>query len=332
MAGEARAVVLATLGAALAGCGGPPKWTVVAALDRVVLSAWGPSETEAIVVGGGLGNGANGVAFHLKDGRWKRVDLDSTDTMWWVFGFSGSDAWFVGERGAVYRYDGVAAVRMATPTTATLFGVWGASPGEIWAVGGTPQAGGPNDVILRFDGSAWTRVASPEPLGVAYFKVWGSARDDVFIVGQGGVLFHYDGTAWSRRTSPTRSTLLTVAGNGPTGVLAVGGPPPAFLEYDGAAWNVRDPVGVASGLTGVSMSAKGAAFVVGLAGVKWRREAGKWIDESDQDPLQDLHGVWTAPDGSALAAGGNFVAAGGPGATRKGVVAYFGTRPPPAIR
>ena len=56
-----------------------------------------------------------------------------------------------------------------------------------------------------------------------YFKVWGSARDDVFIVGQNGAALHYDGTAWKRVVTGTHATLLTVTGRSSSDVWAVGG-------------------------------------------------------------------------------------------------------------
>ncbi len=313
--------------ASMAALGCPEaRWSVLTdSFDRVLLSAWGPDEKDVFVAGGGLGNGATGVLLHLRGGRWVVRDVGVPDTFWWIFGFAADDVFLVGERGMAYHFDGAALERMPTPTTATLYGIWGATRDEMWAVGGSPQANGPNDVILRYDGSSWTLVPPQEALGLAYFKVWGTARDDAYIVGQNGVVLRYDGSAWSRQATPARATLLTVFGRGPGDVFAVGGPPATFIRFDGAAWSNVELPGLASGLTGVSANRRGDLFVDGLAGTKWRLAEGRWTDFSDDPPGQDLHAVWAAPDGSAFAVGGNFVAAGGPGMVRKGVIATFGT-------
>jgi hypothetical protein len=320
--------------ALLAGCpASKAEWKVIAELDRVALSAWGAESGERFVVGGGLGNGAPGMMWVLKSGKWKAVELSSTDTLWWVFGFSASEVYAVGEHGALYRYDGEQAHRLSIPTTATLFGIWGTSPSDLWVVGGSPNGDAPNDVLLHFDGQTWTQAQLPRVFDVPFLKVWGSAADDVYVVGQVGVILHFDGTGWTHQPSGSTSVLVTVAGSSATDVYAVGGPPFALLHNDGTGWKSEEPPGIASGLGGVAFGANGDLFAVGLAGVKWRRPSGtkEWIDESEALPSNDLHGVWVAADGSAIAVGGNYVAANNLATPRKGVVAYFGSAPPPNI-
>jgi hypothetical protein len=250
-----------------------------------------------------------------------------TETFWWV-GHAGSATFMVGVLGAVYRTASDGVTKMLTPTHVTLFGVWGASEDEVWAVGGSPLGDGENDVILRFDGQAWELVPSPEPLNVAYFKVWGSARDDVFIVGQTGVSLHYDGVKWQRVMTGTRSTLLTVTGQSKSDVWAVGGPPAALEHWDGAQWHDEMLPFDASGLTGVAFSSAGELYVVGLAGTRWvRSPQGSWVDESELPVLGDLHSVWVGPARDAWAVGGNYVALD-PGTQRKGIVVHRGGAEP----
>ncbi len=318
----------------LASCG--PAWTPLTERhERVALSVWGPPSAktadEAFVVGGGLGNGSPSLFLRLRSGRWETLETGGTETLWWVFGFGPDDVYAVGERGAIYRYDDKAVMRMESGTTATLFGIWGASPDDVWAVGGSPLGGGPNDVLLHFDGERWTQVEPPERLGVTYLKVWGTAKDDVFVVGREGVVLHFDGERWRRQETPTTAPLLTVHGRARDEVYAVGGPPTAMLRYDGQAWVKEPPVELASGLGGVAFGANGDLFVVGLGGAKWRRTGGKWTSDSSAPPRGDLHAVWVAPDGSALAVGGNYLVVE-PEVPRRGIVAYYGTRPPPELR
>lgn len=65
--------------------------------------------------------------------------------------------------------------------------------------------------------------------------IWGSAADDVFAVGGGGLILHYDGTAWVRMTSGTSRDLYDVWGSGASHVIAVGAEG-TVLRYDGANW------------------------------------------------------------------------------------------------
>jgi hypothetical protein len=264
MVGELmRRVLIAACTLLLCGC--PQQgWTAVGgSLDRAGLSVWSPGAGEVFVTGGGLGNGTNGMLLHLKGKAWSAIDLGTTDSLWWVHGFSATDLFLVGENGAIFRSDGVTATRMTSGTTATLYGVWGSSPTDVWAVGGSPGFFGPNDVLLHFDGVTWSAVKPPELLDVTYFKVWGTAANDVFAVGLGGIIIHYDGSTWTRQTSGVTTTLLTVAGRSPTDVYAVGGPPTTLLHYDGTQWSkVEGPESV-SGLTGVSAAADGTVYVVG---------------------------------------------------------------------
>lgn len=313
--------LLASLGLVACGTG----WSVSSnTLSGVVLSAGGTAD-DVWLVGGGLGNGAAPfVRRSQRGGAFEAVAADGTDTLWWV-GRGGESTFLVGERGAIFRASSTGALeRMTSPTTATLYGVWGASESEVWAVGGSPLGNGPNDVLLKFDGAAWAVVPSPEPLGVALFKVWGSARDDVFVVGQQGVVLHYDGSAWSRQTSPTRSTLLTVTGRSKTDVWAVGGPPATLVKWDGASWSNEPLPFEASGLTGISFADSGELFIVGLAGTRWRREAGgAWVDDSDTPPLGDLHAVLALGAAEAWAVGGNYLAVE-PTTKRRGLAVHYG--------
>ena len=316
MAGERRLSLAALL---LCCCGGSSWTAATTTLDRVVLTVSGTAD-EVVVAGGGQGNGQPSLVRRLRSGAWSSLDPRATETLWWI-----SDRFVVGERGVIYRR-GDPLERLTAPTTATLFGVWG-----DWAVGGSPLGGGENDVILRFDGTAWSKVPAPEALDVAYFKVWGSAADDVWIVGQQGVTLHFDGAAWTRVTTPTRSTLLTVSGRSKAEVWAVGGPPAVLLRWDGTTWNDEPLPFPAPGLTGVSVAANGDVFVVGLAGTRWRRVNGTWLDDSEEPALGDLHAVWVAPSGEAWAVGGNYVATD-PSTVRKGIVARFGRGAPPELQ
>jgi len=322
--------MVSVLAAAVVGCGGPAEWSVViddTELDSVLLSVSGDSLDTVWAVGGGLGTPGDALAIRRTAAGWETVATGFEETLWWVWVAGPDDVFMVGEAGRIAHWDGSAITEMTSPTTSVLFGVWGASPTDVWAVGGDPFGMGDTDVILHYDGSAWTAASVPMPEGVAFFKVWGTSANDVWAVGQRGQIVHYDGSAWSHVASPTTSPLFTVAGNASGDVWAVGGPPAVILRYDGSAWNEEPLPGPASVLNGVAVSDLGEVQVVGARGTKWWLGAdGVWVDEFDAAPADDLHAAWIGGD-HVLAVGGNFNAPSG--AARVGVLAYRGTSPPP---
>ena len=313
--------------------GGAASWQVVLQkLDGTLLSAWGTSATDVYAVGGPLGNtGFRALVMHFDGTSWHRLDAgaNNVDTYWWAHGSGPKDVWLSGSNGRLSRWDGAAFQHYASGTTATIFGVWAASPTDAWAVGGTPEAtsGQPNDVLLHWDGTSWTPSPLPRALGRTYFKVWGSGPDDVFVVGEAGTIWHRKGGAWNLDSEPpvAHGTLLTVHGCGPKDVYAVGSRD--VLHYDGTTWKPDTTVQLLNDVNGVACAGSGAsaaALIVGFGGLKQRRQAGAWQDDFGTKPFADLHGAWIDPSGGMWAAGGSFVAPAQPGVTRDGVIAHYG--------
>jgi len=312
--------------------GAPCQWHVVFDdLEGAVLCAAGADESDVFFAGGGLGNGSNALAIHYDGDVFHRIGTDTTETFWWVWPASPTDVFFVGSAGVIYHWNGTGdATAMASPVTEVLYGVWGAAPDDVWAVGGNPFGTGDVDIILHYDGSDWTRMPLTAGPGVSLFKVWGSGSDDVFVVGQSGTILHWDGSSWSPQTSGARPTLFTTSGTGPNDVFAVGGPPTTLLHYDGSTWTPAAPDGpdfFSNGLNGVSANALGNVMIVGMSGVKWRRDRGAWLSDSEAEPWDDLHGCWLGPNGHGFAVGGGFLVA----PASHGVIAYFGPTAPASM-
>ncbi|MSP58742.1 MAG: hypothetical protein EXR72_00085 [Myxococcales bacterium] len=319
---------------AIGGCEAPPAWTApVEKLDRIVLSAFGTGPRDVWFAGGGLGSGPPGLAMHFDGAAFTDLPTGTTATLWWVFGLGPKDVWFCGEQGTILHWDGSAFTPSKSGTTETLYGLWGSSGSDLWAVGGKPNNPG---VMLHFDGSAWSpAIGLPPPAG-AYFKVWGSARDDVFVVGDGGAILHFDGSAWTAQPSGVdRSiTLFTVAGRARDDVYAVGGRGTGVaLHYDGKAWApvpglVTDDV---NGLAGVAVSPVGDVAIGGFAGAKIRGRAAAWQNDSKSAPRDaDFHGAWLSGPEDIFLVGGNFNAPAG--VPRIGTIAHYGAALPTARR
>ena len=204
--------------------------------------------------------------------------------------------------------------------------VWSFAPDDVWAG---------SQIVLHFDGSAWTEVATPvSTLGfVADF--WGFAPDDLYAV-TGVTLLRWDGTAWS--TVDFGGAIV------PTDLQAIWGTSDDDLwlgdmlnsrvfHWNGTAWSttvaqttdVEDLWGVAgapggplfaSGTFGISRwngsawsAASGAAIMGGASGL-WGFGAGDVWSVGDFGTLAHWNGAaWTdtTPDDPNFLPGGEAV-------------------------
>jgi hypothetical protein len=236
------------------GCSGPPTgfadvsepfdWRVaVSELDEALLAGCG--HQDALYVVGGARDTA--VILEWTGSEWFAPALpQGAGVLWWCWVDQAGTAWAVGERGTVLRKSGGALgdwmredLRGAVDPQSTLFGIWGAAPDDVWAVGGslTNPDGAP--AIAHLDGQEWrpadTRDLPAQPL----FKVWGTGPDDVWAVGAQGTAIHQDGTGWTAVVTPTQARLVSVWGTSPGNVYAVGGAGTGIvLRYDGSAWSL----------------------------------------------------------------------------------------------
>jgi hypothetical protein len=306
------------------------KWhTVLQGQQPVLLCVWGTASSDVFAVGGPRGNGTPSAALHYDGRAWKDLAPGGTETFWWAHGTSDADVWIVGEGGRIAHWDGAAFQEYVSGTTATLYGVWAAAPRDVWAVGGSPGAGGsqPNDIVLHFDGASWAVSPPPQTFGRAYFKVWGTAPDNVYVVGESGTIWHRTGSGWTLESNPATGNLTTVAGCGPSEVYAVGGRD--VLRSDGVTWTRMEATDLLTNdVNGVSCGSPGNVVIVGFGGLKQRLVGGAWQDDFGTQPYSDLHSAWADPTGAYWAAGGDFITDPKAGAARLGVVAYYGAATP----
>lgn len=301
----------------LFGCSSPPRWQAVhTRLPGAMLSIWGTSERDVYVVGSDTRDGRGPMVLHFDGTRWKRLNTGLTSgDLWWIHGPAPDTIFMVGSGGTILRYHPQLGTfeRMNTPGSVTLFGVWGSSPRDVWAVGGNiggPGGSGPTGVIWHFDGTSWQNVSPlPDDVGSrsALFKVWGRAPNDVWAVGESSTVLHWDGSQWTSVNTNAGGRLFTVHGNG-TEQIAVGG---AFsgilLEGRGSSWRVV-PLDGAPRLNGVFVPANGDPIVCGANGSIFRRRDGQWqLELVDPSLSDDFHSVWIDPSGGVWLAGGQVV-------------------------
>lgn len=193
-----------------------------------------------------------------------------------VVGFSPSDVWAVGSYGdgtltqtLTMHWDGsqwsiVPSPNFGANSTLSAVAINRNQPSNgVWAVGYSGPAGASQTLVMRWDGSQWSIVPSPNPSmagsnildGVAF-----AGDNDVWAVGYYDstptyrtLVEHWDGTQWSIVPSPNESTgnnlLHAVTATGPNDVWAVGTHLQTninllrltSIHWNGTSWNSTAP-------------------------------------------------------------------------------------------
>jgi len=215
-------------------------------------------------VGNGIGTATQTLTLHWDGTSWTRVPSPSpggalNSFLTGVTATSGSDVWAVGDYISsqdpsvtlltlTLHWDGTSWKQVDSPSPGPagltqLTSVDATSPTDAWAVGFFPDGTSNRNLILHWDGTSWSQVASPNPLfddqldGVA-----ATSAGSAVAVGTGqaaakgvvtsAVTLRWDGTAWapapSLQKGGTPITLTGVAAIAPTEAWAVGsfGPTP----------------------------------------------------------------------------------------------------------
>lgn len=285
-----------------------PGWQSVdePAAQGWVMSTWAASASDVWLVGGAPDAG---VAMHFDGATWsERAVPDGTPLLDWAYGFGSDDVLVVGRGGTILHWDGRTLSAEDSGTTEDLWGVWGSSPDDVWAVGGSGFSTATPTLLHRVAG-AWQSVAVPTLSHVevhGLFKVWGSEADDVWVVGQRGTLLHFDGTSWQERLAGTGEDLIAVWGTSRDRVAFVGGRSNGVLiTWDGSAFRAID-LAFLPGLSGVWMGSRDAIQVAGVRGTRrtiaWD---GTTLREDDLATQLDYHALHGDPGGTLWAVGGN---------------------------
>ncbi len=190
---------------------------------------WGTSTTNILTVGGWSYYGlSRGSILRFNGSTWQSLTAAPNSFLAWtnelrsIWGTAENDIFAVGERnyvltqlnwiGPVLHYDGTRVYEMENPRELTsgsdLYDVWGTGPDSVYAVGRvlddvctaercfwrvvcicseTESYNYTN--VMHYDGTGWTLHETG--VNADLHGVWGTADDDVFAVGQGGVILHY---------------------------------------------------------------------------------------------------------------------------------------------
>ncbi len=296
----------------LAACGSSdakPKWELLAEDEPgALLSVWGASADEVWVVGADARDGSGPTVLRIRGEEVERIPTgESSGDLWWVFGFADGPIFMSGSEGVILKYENESFTKMTTPGVNTVFGMWGSSPTDMWAVGGaTASEGG---FAWRLDGEEWIEEPSlPAEVATegALWKVNGRSSNDLWIVGSNGLSFYWDGSSFQPGDTGVGSSLFTVAGNAERYVAVGGLVSGIILENQDGQWVDTTPDPLPDSLTGVSLDDSDGGIAVGFYGTVYERVAASW------EPVdlgffrsENLHGVWIDPEGGVWIAGGN---------------------------
>ncbi|KIG14427.1 BNR repeat domain protein [Enhygromyxa salina] len=288
----------------------PPEegWEIVhRGLPGALLSVWGTSSTNVWAVGGDSQDGLGPTIIHFDGETWTRVESGQTQgSLWWVFGFEDGPVFMGGEGGVILRYEAGEFTLMDTPGTDTVFGIWGASADDVWAVGGASDSTG--GFVWRLSGDTWTPEPSlPAEVSDAgsIWKVFGTSPDDAWLVGSNGVAMHWDGTALTLGDSGVGSSLFTVHASEDR-YVAVGGAATGIIsEYEAGQWTTVAVDPPAPGLSGVALGEDDFGVAVGSFGAVYTRSSAGWAAEDLGFNLgMTLHAAWIDDQGCVWAVGG----------------------------
>jgi hypothetical protein len=287
-----------------------------------LLAVWASGLDDVWVVGGREGLGMGPSVFHYDGSAWQKHDTGEVNVdLWQVFGFANDAVFFAGSNGTILRYRNGAFEKLPTPATDIVFGLWGTSPDDVWAVGGQTTG---RAFVWRFQGTSFQEVTGvPSELATmgTVWKVAGRAADDVWMSCSRGMVLHWDGQALSsERVGTTSESLFSLGCHTKSCVLAgTNGSNGVLYENAGEGWTSRVPTMDGPVWRGVTPAGE-YPYVVGMFGAVLRRTADSWVSDPHGLTTESLHSAWADADNNVFAVGGDFDRA----ITTKGVLLYKG--------
>jgi len=262
---------------------------------------------------------STGVVIHHQ-GPWKPVETNyPLNTIW---GSSASDIHAVGNESYIVHYDGSKWTLRNGPVSRThLYGVWGSSPTNVFAVGAwySPSSGGsvsPRAFRLDSKTKTWSAMKFSDTSGqIALQSLWGSGPDDVYAVGFcrsfgppphtcADPIYHYGGSGdtWERLKggSGINKNLNAIWGASKSDIFA-GGSGGVMYRYDGSKWTSMTSFSTKD-IQGIWGRGSSDVFAVDSEGTVGRYDGSTW-STSTPGTKTWLNAVWGAPKSDVFIVG-----------------------------
>lgn len=315
---------------------GTPEWQLIVQQQRAtLLGVHGQSSSDVWMVGADDGTGP--LLLHYGNEGWARIQTGLRETdLWWVRSLGNDELLLSGSRGTVAIQSQGRVTNLNSPgqTGDRVWGVWGTSTNELYAVGSSPVIGG---FLWHYNRGTWEVIDLPPdvPAGATapapgLYKVWGASPTDIWVVGESGTVLRGNATV-GFKLLPSRVTtqLVGLAGN-QNRVWTVGGEQTGvLLEWDFGGNRIElshDPDVTVTTLQGAFVERPGQGWASGFAGGIYRIEGGTIsLVETELDVWPEtFHTVWEDPDGGVWIVGGDVFTT-----MEQGVAVYYG---PPIAR
>ena len=174
------------------------RWQLLGATrPSALLAVWASSAKDIWVVGGHAAPGTGPIVLHYDGTAWTQKDTTLVNVdLWQVFGFANDTVYFGGSNGTILRYRNGAFEQLPTPSNDIVFGLWGSSSSDVWAVGGQTTG---NPFVWHYQGTSFAPVSGvPAALTTgAVWKVTARAADDVWMSSSQGFVLHWNGQVLS---------------------------------------------------------------------------------------------------------------------------------------
>ena len=148
--------------------------------------------------------------------------------------------------------------------------------GGVWAAG--------DDLVMRYDGSTWTK----QPRRTALKDISMVSPSDGWAVGNLGVILRYAAGKWTESQSPLGATLYGVSMGGPSDGWAVG-EAGTIAHYTSGSWKLA-PSPTSQRLSDVHMISPSEGWAVGDGGTILHFSGGTWASQASPT-VENLHGV-----------------------------------------
>ena len=111
--------------------------------------------------------GADKTIYHFDGEKWKTDGISRPLAPTAIFGFAPNNAWIGGQGGEFWQYDGSAWVKRTTISIQNynfigIENIWGDAPNNIYAVGYAEDGETYKGIIIKYDGSQWQSINTPE--------------------------------------------------------------------------------------------------------------------------------------------------------------------------